>query len=193
MNRTLVLCLLLWISGAVFAQDSLRIYTWEEALAAPNKDSVFRIDASKRKWETVPAELFAFKNLRYLDLSKNKLKELPAEMSVFTKMRGLDLTKNAFEVFPLTICPLTQMRKLLLARNQIASIPSCIGYFTELTSIDLWDNPLKTLPTEFSQLKSLRTVDLRGILFSAAFQEKWQTAMPGVKWEFDPPCNCVLE
>src|SRR3990167_5281695 len=155
MKKTHGLCLLLWFSftmcfgSQLVAQDSLRIYTWEEALLAP-KDSVFRLDASKQKWEELPAELFAFTHLKSLDISKNKLTTLPAEMNVFTELRTLDAGKNKLQEFPVAICSLTQLKKIMLNRNYITSLPSCIGYFSQLKVLDLWDNPIESLPAASS-------------------------------------------
>lgn len=190
MKKTLALCCILWCSFIALSQDTLRVYSWEEALKAP-RDSVYRIDASKRKWEQVPEALFEFKNLRSLDISKNKLSEIPMGFTVFKELVSLDASKNKLTTFPVAICPLTQLRKLSLSRNQIPTIPACIGYFSELVYLDLWDNPITTLPEELAQLGKLRVVDLRSILFGAAFQEKWISRMPQVKWHFDPPCNCM--
>jgi hypothetical protein len=190
MKKTLVLCLLLWFSGQAFAQDTTRVYTWEEALKAP-RDSVYRIDASKHKWTVLPAELFTFTKLHYLNLSKNNLKDLPMEIGVFRQLRVIDVSRNKLDTFPVSLCQMTHVKKLLLSRNLIPSIPACIGYFSQLTVLDIWDNPLTTLPEELAKVKTLRTVDMRGILFNAAFQEKWVTWMPDVKWYFDPPCNCL--
>ena len=195
MNRTLVMCLLLWCSGLLFpeticAQDSTKVYTWEEALLAP-RDSVYRIDASKLKWEQVPLELFTFTHLRSLDLSKNKLSDIPQEIVALKDLRVLDLSKNKLENFPVTICPLTGLKKLSLARNMLTGLPSCIGYFSSLKVLDLWDNPIAALPQELSQIKTLETVDLRGILFNQKFQDQWREQMPNVTWYFDLPCKCL--
>ncbi|MDH4473702.1 MAG: leucine-rich repeat domain-containing protein [Fluviicola sp.] len=196
MKKTLGLSLLLWFSYTLCfstqlaAQDSIRIYTWEEALLAP-KDSVFRLDASKQKWEELPAELFTFTHLKSLDISKNKLTSLPAEMSVFKELRTLDAGKNKLKEFPVAICPLTQLKKLMLNRNYITTLPACIGYFSQLKVLDLWDNPIESLPSELSKVTSLEVVDLRGILFNQAFQDKWREELPQTKWYFDLPCKCL--
>jgi hypothetical protein len=196
MKKTLGLCLLLWFSltinfgSQLFAQDSLRIYSWDEALLA-SKDSVFRLDASKQKWESLPAELFAFTHLKSLDISKNRLTELPEEMAVFKELRTLDVGKNKLKEFPVVICPLTQLKKLMLNRNYITTLPACIGYFSHLKVLDLWDNPIESLPGELSKVTSLEVVDLRGILFNQAFQDKWRAELPQAKWYFDLPCKCL--
>lgn len=195
MNRTLVLCLLLWfnslwLSGISFAQDSTKIYTWEEALLV-SPETVYRIDASKLKWDQVPPQLFTFTKLRSLDLSKNRLTEIPDEIAVLKDLKILDLSRNKFESFPVAVCPLTGLRKLSVARNQLTTIPSCIGYFSSLKVLDLWDNPIVSLPQELTLVTSLETVDLRGILFNQKFQDQWRNQMPGVTWYFDVPCKCL--
>lgn len=190
MKKTLALCLLLWTSWNVAAQDTLKVYTWEEALNAP-RDSVYRLDASKQKWDSLPAELFTFTKLQYLNISKNHLRALPTEISTFKDLMVIDASRNKLETFPVVLCPMTQLRKLLLSRNLIPSIPSCIGYFSQLTVLDIWDNPIRSLPEELMQVKTLKTVDLRGILFNSSFQEKWITSMPDTKWYFDAPCHCL--
>jgi Leucine-rich repeat (LRR) protein len=190
MKKTLVLCLLLWLSWNTFSQDTLRVYTWEEALKAP-RDSVYRLDASKHKWDSLPAELFTFTKLHSLNISRNNLRELPMEIGVFKQLKVIDASRNKLETFPVALCQMTHLRKLLISRNLIPSIPSCIGYFSQLTVLDIWDNPMKGLPEELMKLDALRTVDMRGILCNAAFQEKWMKAMPDVKWYFDAPCHCL--
>jgi Leucine-rich repeat (LRR) protein len=190
MRKTLALCLLLWTSWNAAAQDSLKIYTWEQALLA-SPDSVFRLDASKQKWDSLPARLFTFTKLQYLNISKNRLTDLPTELSALKNLMVIDASRNKLSTFPMVLCQTTQIRKLLLSRNLIPSIPPCIGYYSQLTVLDVWDNPLRSLPEELIKIKTLKMVDLRGILFNSTFQEKWVTAMPETKWHFDPPCHCL--
>ena len=190
MNAKLVLCLLLLFSFRLNAQDSLKVYSWEEALAAPSPDSVKAIDASRLKWETLPDELLKFTQLVYLDVSRNKLATLP-DLGSFTSLRHLDLSRNKFTTFPVSLCKMTALTRLSLGRNLIETIPECIGYFFSLVYLDLWDNPIKKLPEQLTKLTALRTVDLRGILFNKQFQEGWRTKMPNVTWHFDYPCECI--
>lgn len=190
MKKTLALCLLLWTSWNAAAQDTLKIYTWEEALQA-SPDSVYGLDASKLKWDSLPARIFMFTKLRYLNISKNRLTDLPQQISVFKDLMVIDVSRNKLETFPVALCQTTQIRKLLLSRNLIPAIPACIGYYKQLTVLDIWDNPIRSLPEELMKVKTLKTIDLRGILFNAAFQEKWITSMPETKWYFDPPCHCL--
>lgn len=190
MNRTLVIALFLWCSQLVGAQDSLRIVTWENALKL-SPDSVFAIDASHLKWTNIPDELYAFKHLKYLNLSRNKLDELPMQLNGLKELVSLDVSRNKLDTFPTVLCSMTYLKKLSVSRNLIESIPPCIGYFDKLVYLDLWDNPIRALPEELTKLEALKKVDLRGILFSQSFQDKWRTTMPQVKWEFDAPCDCL--
>jgi len=190
MNSKLVLFLLLCLSLQLKAQDSLKIFSWEEALQAP-RDSVFAIDASRLKWESVPAELYTFTKLKRLDLSRNKLTSIPADFGAFKELKVIDLSRNKLVNFPVALCQLTTVRKLLLSRNLMTTLPECIGYFKDLTVLDLWDNPIETLPEQLSKLTMLKTVDLRGILFNKKFQEGWRAKMPGTNWLFDAPCECI--
>jgi len=188
--KLLPVLIFLCLTNLSFAQDTLKIYRWEQVQKA-NPDTILAIDASKLKWEQIPAKLYTFKNLKYLNLSKNKLAELPNEMGVFKALKTLDVTKNEIDNAPIVICQMPKLQKLHLARNQISSLPACIGYLSELKVLDIWDNPINTLPEEISNLKKLEAVDMRSIMLGPHFQQKWQEGMPQVKWYFDPPCHCV--
>jgi Leucine-rich repeat (LRR) protein len=189
MKLLLAITFLLLCNG-LSAQDTLRIYRWEDIQKA-NPDTVYGIDASKLKWEEIPEKLYTFKNLKYLNISKNKLKELPLEMGVFKALKTLDASKNDIDSAPIVMCQLPKLQRLHLARNRIASLPACIGYLTDLKVLDIWDNPINQLPEEVLLLKKLEIVDMRGVMLGPGFQRQWQESMPQVKWYFDPPCHCV--
>lgn len=190
MKKWLLLCLLSVCFNQLQAQETTKIFKWEDALKA-NPDSVFAIDASKLKWQQVPEELKQFKQLRFLNLSKNKIKELPEFIAEFKWLKVLDLTKNELFLFPVQLCKMNQLQKIHLSRNKIESIPACIQYMAELRVLDIWDNPITSLPEEVTKLEKLEAVDMRGIMLTPEFQEKWLKQMPDVKWYFDAPCHCV--
>lgn len=187
--KLLPVLIFLCFSVSLTAQDSLKIYRWEQVQKA-SPDTIFAIDASKLKWEQIPEKLYSFKNLRYLNLTKNKLTTLPLEMGVFKSLKTLDATKNNIES-ALVICQMPKLQRLHLARNKITSLPACTGFLTDLKVLDIWDNPLNHLPQELKNLKKLEAVDMRSIMLGPAFQRDWQESMPQVKWYFDPPCHCV--
>ena len=151
----------LCLSLQLTAQDSLKIYRWEQVQKA-NPDTIFAIDASKLKWEQIPEKLYSFKNLRYLNISKNKLKTLPLEMNVFKSLKTLDATKNNIES-ALVICQMPKLQRLHLARNKITSLPACTGYLTDLKILDIWDNPLNVLPQELKNLKKQQMKNSRSL------------------------------
>lgn len=190
MLKWLNLLCILSIAPLSKAQDSLKIIPWELAVDA-SPDTVFAIDASHLKWETIPTELYAFKNLTYLDISRNKLKELPDELGKLNKLTKLNATKNQMTGGLPVICQLTQLKHLAIARNQFTMMPECVGFLADLQVLDIWDNPITSLPDELMKCKKLKAVDMRGILLTPSFQEKWQKQMPDVTWFFDAPCHCV--
>lgn len=190
MQKWLVCICLIWLSKTGFSQDTLNIIPWEQAVKMP-VDSVFAIDASHQKWDSLPSELYRFTQLKYLDISKNKLVELPNELRAFQQLRVLDASRNKLSGAPVAVCQLSHLKRLHIGRNNYSSLPACIGYLTELAVLDIWDNPIGSLPEELLKLTHLKKVDMQGIMLSPSFQDRWVKAMPNVKWYFDAPCHCV--
>ncbi len=185
--RIVCVCL---IANTCNAQDTLKVYTWEQALNA-SPDTVYGIDASRRKWEHIPEELYRYTNLVFLDLSKNKLTDIPEEFTELKKLKGLNLEHNKLSGSPVYLCQLTSLVNLNIGRNEYSSIPSCIGYLSNLKNFNLWSNPVGSLPDEIMLCKNLKVIDMRGIVTGPVFQTKWIEQMPDVQWEFDPPCHCA--
>ncbi|MFN6075181.1 MAG: leucine-rich repeat domain-containing protein [Fluviicola sp.] len=190
LERYFLIYSILFLSFLSNAQDSLKVYKWNEVKKA-NSDTVFAIDASGLKWDSLPKELYRFTELKYLNISKNKITNLPIELGQLKKMEVFIANKNKILNTPLFICQMPNLRRLLISRNQITRLPDCIGLLKKLAIIDIWDNPIAALPEDLVNCSSLRLVDLRGIMFNAKFQEKWTLALPNVNWKFDPPCNCL--
>jgi Leucine-rich repeat (LRR) protein len=178
-------------SFLLFAQEEKITFLSLEEAQKIHPDSVFTLSLKKSKLEILPAEIYRFKNLRYLDLSFNKLTNLDSNISNFSQLKYLDFSKNKFETFPSNICQLENMEVLKFNRNSIQVIDSSIIQLQKLTYIDFWDNPIKTFPTAFLNLKSLKIIHAEGIKYSPKFQEKWISALDKVTIYFDPPCDCV--
>lgn len=177
------------ISSNNFAQID-KVYTSIEEATAVHPDSVFRLDLSKKKYRTVPAEIYQFKNLTDLNLSQNKLVSLPDEF-YFPKLEVLNLEKNDLDTFSNAICQNISLKQLYMGKNDVAIVPECIGSLTELVIFDIWFNPIAELPMSLTELKKLRHLDLRGVTFSNDFQKKWTKLLPWVKIEFDLGCDCA--
>ena len=183
-----------WISTLFLFPDSFgqefRMFTSLEEAATVHPDSVFRLDLSKNKLQTVPAEIYVFKNLRELNLSQNKFTSLPDEFFL-PNLQILNLEKNNIDTFSNSICQNTKLQYLYMGKNDVAVIPECIGNLTELVWFDIWFNPIRELPMSMTNLKKLRHLDMRGVTFSNDFQKKWSTLLPWVKIEFDLGCDCA--
>lgn len=185
---SIVCCIIL--SSNSYGQDSLKVVSWETALKS-NPDSVVAIDASHLKWETIPSDLYKFRNLRYLNLSRNKLTVIPDEFKAFSNLRWLSLERNKITEGLGVLCTLTSLRYLDIGKNEFTVIPPTIGNLKSLEVFILWSNPVDELPEELMQCPNLKTVDMRAILTTGAFQEQWTKQMPKVNWQFDAPCHCV--
>lgn len=159
--------------------------------AQQNPEAVFHLQLSKRKLDSVPPEIFQFKNLRVLDLSRNKISQLPAEIGNLKNLEKLILNNNQLEALPQEIAQLTKLKQLSLNRNLIQELPPGIGQLTELEYLELWDNELKDVPDEISNLQNLKVVELRGILFSEEQQARIDGLVPKTsKLYMSPSCAC---
>jgi hypothetical protein len=189
MKKIFALTFLLVFVNGINAQDTIKMYTWEQAKKA-FPDTIYGITFYKEKLQTLPVELMKYVHLKKLDLGKNKLISLPKEIIHFKNLEELDLGKNKLEVFPLEICQLVALKKLSLNRNSFTEMPDCIRYLSKLEQLDLWDVPLAAFPNALEELMELKLLDVRGIVFGPIFQKTWRERLPNTKIEFDPPCNC---
>ena len=103
MKNLLVIFLLLF-SFLSYSQE-YRIYLWDE-VQNTSPDTIFGIDLSRLKLDSIPIELSKFKELKYLDVSKNKLSNLPDFISGLDSLEILNAGKNRFEVFPIVLIQL---------------------------------------------------------------------------------------
>lgn len=190
MKKLLALLLILSSANFISATDTLRVYTWDEALAAEPSE-VLAISLQKMKLDSIPHALTRFKNLKQLDVSKNKLTSLPDFMDQFPQLEVLDLGKNKLSTFPVQICQLGNLRRLIVNRNFFGTLPECVQYLKKLEYIDFWDTPISDLPEAFTLMPQLKKIDLSGIKFNPAFQKKWRERLPWVRIEFDAPCDCM--
>ncbi len=163
-------------------------YSIESAMQQP--DSIFRLDLSRKKLKSFPAELFLFKNLQWLNLCRNQIALIPDSISIFKSLQELDLSKNNLSQIPSAIGALKHLTVLKLNRNKITSLPEETGNLINLEVLELWDNELDTVPDEVRNLKSLKKLELRGILFSDAQQQRIVSLLPNTKILFSPSCAC---
>jgi Leucine-rich repeat (LRR) protein len=186
---------LFWVIFLILPLKSVsqqnRLFTSVDEALTVSSDSVYRLDLSKQKLETLPSEIFNFTNLRELYLNRNKLTSLPKAFMKFNHLEVLDLSKNKFETFPTQLCSVVSIKQLFLGRNNIQYIPECIGQLENLEILDLWLNPIDHLPQSISKLKKLKVIDLRGVNFSSTSQDVIKALIPWAKIEFDKGCDCA--
>ena len=157
--------------GNVVLRDSNYIFrSLKEAKEFP--DQVYRLNLSKSRLDTFPADILLFHNLRELDLSKNRLDSIPNEIGQLINLRRLNLANNKLDSLPDGIGQLTNLIYLGLNRNVLESLPSPIGNLQNLEVLELWDNELADVPDEIGNLGNLKTLELRGILFSEEQQAR---------------------
>lgn len=172
------------------AKENYQFISWQEALTA-HPDTIFAIDFSKSKLDSLPSELQKFKNIKALDLSRNNLTELPVFFKEFKNLELLDLFKNNLTKCPPVINYLQELKYLSLAKNSLNYLNPGICSLDRLEVLDIYDCMLTTLPEEFANLNGqLAYVDLRGQTFNKLFVEKWTSLLKDVEVKFDPPCNC---
>lgn len=178
------------VSGNVAIGDTNKVYrNLTEALLSP--DQVYRLDLSRRRLDSVPMEIFQFRNLRELNLSRNKLEFLPVEISSLVKLERLDLANNKLKTLPNEISSLKELRYLGLNRNVIDTLPPGIGGLIRLEVFELWDNELGDIPDEIAELKNLKVLELRGILFSEEQQARIdEIVVRSAKIHMSPSCHC---
>ena len=174
---------------AVFRDSSYVYRSISEAKANP--DQVFRLNLSKTKLDSFPAEILLFKNLRELDLSKNRLHSLPPEIGQLTQLKRLNLANNKLDSLPEEIGNLIKLEYLGLNRNVLESVPASIGKLQSLEVLELWDNELADVPDEIANLTNLKVLELRGILFSDEQQARIDSlVVKTAKIFMSPSCAC---
>ena len=175
--------------GGVLENNTYIFRSVEEAMTQP--DMVFRLNLSKAKLETFPAQIFLFKNLEELDLSRNKLEEVPAAIGRLVHLKKLNLANNKLVHLPDEIGELKELVFLGLNRNELEDLPLTIGHLHSLEVFELWDNELKDLPDEISELQNLKMIELRGILFTDEQQKRIdELVIKSAKIYMSPSCNC---
>lgn len=189
MKLLFVISFLLFTTINCFAQK-IETYSLEQALAA-NPDTIFALDLSHLKLDTVPAEIAKFTHLTYLDLSKNKLSKLPDFLADLEYLKTVNISKNKFDVFPLVLTRIDSLTVLLANRNQFDRLPESIGYCKNLEVVDFWETPIMSIPESFYALPKLKKIDLQGIKYSPTFQKKLKDRLPNVEIKLDPPCDCM--
>jgi len=195
--KKLLFILFVFLSNFSQGQDTTLIYNDSTYIyrslqeASANPDRVFRLNLSRKRLDSIPAEVFQFKNLTELDLSRNRITELPKEIGSLSNLQRLNLGNNNLVNLPDEIGSLKNLVYLGLNRNKIESLPPTIGQLQNLEVLELWDNELADVPDEIAELQNLRVLELRGILFTPEQQQRIDSlVVKSAKLYLSPSCNC---
>jgi len=191
MKLRCVISSFLFITINCYAQKSeYKIFSFDQVKEA-NADTIFALNLSHMKLDSVPKELARFTQLQYLDLSKNKLSKLPDFLADLEALKIIDISKNKFDIFPLVLTRVDSLTVLRANRNQFDRLPESIGYCKNLEVVDFWETPIMSIPESFYALPKLKKIDLQGIKYSPTFQKKLKERLPNVEILLDPPCDCM--
>jgi small GTP-binding protein len=110
-----------------------------------------KLDLSRNRLTSLPAEIVELKSLIWLDLSFNRLTSLPAEIVELKNLTKLSLSFNQLETLPTEIAELTNLTELNLSKNQLKRLPAEIGKLKKHTTLFLFGNPLESPPPEIAE------------------------------------------
>jgi Leucine-rich repeat (LRR) protein len=118
-------------------------------------DNIENLSLGKKKFKSLPKEIWQLTNLTKLYLHENLLVILPKEIGKLTNLTELILSKNSINSLPKEIGELTNLTELRLGDNSLTELPKEIWQLTNLTELSLYGNPLDSLPKEIGKLTNL--------------------------------------
>jgi leucine-rich repeat protein SHOC2 len=197
--------ILLFIFGMLFfgvmAQDVLldsaalskeHIYNnLKEALKNPDK--VYKLDLSHHKLDSIPPEVYQFKNLQVLNIKANRLTEVPEEIGVLTHLQRLDMSRNNIVTVDPALGKLVNLIHLNLSQNEIEMLPKDIGKLVKLEELVMWENNLNDMPDEAKGMINLKKLSLEVIAMNQETQDHISSLFPKIKVKFSPSCTCHWE
>jgi len=113
------------------------------------------------KINSIPKEISAFKNLKYLSFRGLPLESLPDEIGDLTDLEELNLEFTRLVILPATIGKLKKLKILTLYYSKLIELPDEIGNLTSLEELDLGDNQILKLPASIGKLRNLKKLVLR--------------------------------
>jgi len=157
MRHLLILCLLLYLTIPLHAQDEPTPYDIAlQRIHEAAQSGATRLDLGGFALTEVPSQVWDLFQLQELFLPVNQLTYLPPEIGQLTNLQLLAVHANQLTSIPPEIGQLTHLQTLYLGANQLTSIPSEIGQLTNLRLLNLDKNQLTTIPPEIGQLVNLQ-------------------------------------
>jgi hypothetical protein len=177
-----------WRSAPIFSR-------LDEALEAKASGvPVLRLDLSREKLRSVPAELAQLSDLKQLSLNRTKIESLPRALHTLEGLEYFSADGNQFTDFPEVILTWKKLEYLSLGDNLIDSIPLNIDALNQLHTLNLWSNLIAFFPASLGDLPLLSTLDLttNDMTEEEQFQLKtWVSASTSIL--LSAPCRCEFD
>ena len=172
------------------------VYTSIESAQAARAagQPVYRIDLTKKRLRTFPADLTEWTELREVILDRNKLTRIDEDLSGWALLERFSAVSNSLEAFPASAMAWTALRELDLGDNAIDSIPLDIDQLKGLRTLNLWSNVIAHYPASLGDLPRLETLDLQYNDMTLEEQELLKSWLPlSVSVNLSAPCRCDFD
>jgi Leucine-rich repeat (LRR) protein len=156
--------------------------------------TLYHIDISGNRFQTIPDYIFNCKSLKYLDLGQNKILKVGKGLSNLQQLEVLNLSNNNIANFPVDIFKILSLKKLYLyylpftyvpngienlknleilgLGGDIRQLPIGIEQLPELKGLFLAESPnIKRLPIIILECKKLETLYLSGITADSSLEK----------------------
>ncbi|MGB0461462.1 MAG: leucine-rich repeat domain-containing protein [Flavobacteriales bacterium] len=204
MIRPLLPSLVLLILSCWGAEATAQSVDWQAAPVYMSIESaqtaraagqpVYRIDLTKKRLRSLPAELTEWTELREIILDRNKLTRIDEDLSSWAFLERFSAVSNALEAFPASAIAWTGLKELDLGDNAIDSIPLDIDQLSELRTLSLWSNVIAHYPASLGDLRKLKTLDLEYNDMTLEEQELLKSWLPlSVSINLSAPCRCDFD
>ncbi|WP_291720816.1 leucine-rich repeat domain-containing protein [Bernardetia sp.] len=126
-------------------------------------DTITHLNFSYMELDSLPNELFLFKNLKELNISNSKIsvKELNT-LTQLNKLEKLYIEDSNLEEFPSKLVELEHLKELKLFRNNISKLPNNFFKLKKLESLQMESNSIINFPKVLYKMPNLRILYLRG-------------------------------
>lgn len=164
-KRWSALLLLLFLSGAVFAQGAASShpdmsYLKSQAGARPAKAAP--MITADGYYDNLEAANAAPTKVVRLNLQDHHLKQIPADLCRFPNLQELDLSNNQIKSLDVGFtCP-SALKKLYVNGNQLTTLPAKLAQLTQLQVLVAYDNPVTQIDPAIGNMKSLKELWLSG-------------------------------
>jgi len=125
-------------------------------------NTLISISVYNRLLQQVPAVVCELVSLNGLYLGSNMLETLPAQLAALTQLKFLNLKCNQSKEFPCGVCELLNLEALYLGFNELSSLPPSIVRLVNLKVLDLRHNRFESIPMFVGLLPQLKILFVGG-------------------------------